>query len=85
MPDYTIVLTQKARKQLDKLSDNIATPILHTIGSLAQNPRPKGYLKLKGREGYRVRSGSYRIIYEILDNQLIVDVITIGHRKDIYD
>jgi mRNA interferase RelE/StbE len=47
--------------------------------------RPQGYKKLKGRDGYRVRVGNYRIIYDIFDSELIVDIITLGHRKDIYE
>jgi mRNA interferase RelE/StbE len=85
MPDYTAVLSKKAQKQLDKLSDNIAEPIFEAIVDLEENPRPQGYKKLKGRDGYRVRVGNYRIIYDIFDSELIVDIITLGHRKDIYE
>ena len=84
MADYTIVLSKKAQKQLDKLSDDIAASIFETISGLENNPRPPGYIKLKGREGYRIRVGNYRVIYDIYDTELIVDVITLGHRKDIY-
>ncbi|MFC0776288.1 type II toxin-antitoxin system RelE family toxin [Terrimonas alba] len=55
------------------------------IYSLADNPRPHGYKKLKGRDAYRIRSGDYRIIYSIFDKILTVEVIAIGHRKDIYE
>jgi mRNA interferase RelE/StbE len=65
MSDYTIELSKKARKQLDKLSDYIANPILNAIADLETNPRPHGYRKLKGRDGYRIRVGNYRIIYYI--------------------
>ena len=85
MPKYTAVLTKKAQKQLDKLSDNIAEPILEAIADLEENPRPQGYIKLKGRDGYRIRVGNYRIIYDIFDTELIVDIITLGHRKEIYE
>lgn len=85
MPDFTIVLSKKAEKQLDKLTDNIANPIFDAISELAFEPRPHGYRKLKGRSGYRIRVGDYRIVYEIIDNELIIDVIAIGHRKDIYE
>lgn len=85
MPNYTIVLSKKAQKQLDKLTDNIANPIFDAILDLAFEPRPHGYKKLKGIKGYRIRVGDYRIVYEIIDNELIVDVIAIGHRKDIYE
>lgn len=84
MPRYIAVLSKKAQKQLDKLPDQIAEPILETISSLEDNPRPIGHKKLKGRDGLRVRVGDYRIIYEIFENELVVDIITLGHRKDIY-
>lgn len=71
MPKYTAVLTKKAQKQLDRLSDNIAGPILEAIAGLEENPRPQGYIKLKGRDGFRVRAGNYRIIYDIYDKELI--------------
>ncbi|NBR14605.1 MAG: type II toxin-antitoxin system RelE/ParE family toxin [Flavobacteriales bacterium] len=85
MPKYTIVLTKKAQKQLDKVSDKIAEQLIESISKLSLNPRPSGYKKLKGRDSYRIRSGNYRIIYEIFDNELIIDVIALGHRKNIYD
>jgi mRNA interferase RelE/StbE len=67
------------------LSDAIADPILSAIGSLSDNPRPQGYKKLKGRKGYRIRVGNYRVIYEIFDEVLLIDVIDLGHRKEIYE
>ena len=85
MPNYTIVLSKRAQKQLDKLSDNIVAPIIKAITGLEDNPQPKGYKKLKGRDGYRIRAGNYRIIYNIFDDELLVDVIKLGHRKDIKD
>ena len=82
---YSIDFSKKAQKNLDKLSDIIAKPILSAIGSLSDNPRPQGYKKLKGRKGYRIRVGNYRVIYEIFDEVLLIDVIDLGHRKDIYE
>jgi mRNA interferase RelE/StbE len=84
MPKYTIVLSRKAQKELDKLSDKIAEPIFNAIEKLEFNPRPVGCKKLKGRDSYRIRVANYRIIYEIFDDILLVDVIDLGHRKDIY-
>lgn len=84
MPDYNVFLSKKAQKQLDSLSDNIAEPIIDAIGKLAKDPRPLGYKKLKGRDGYRIRTGNYRIVYDIFDTELVVDIIALGHRKDIY-
>ncbi|MGA0557680.1 type II toxin-antitoxin system RelE family toxin [Larkinella sp. VNQ87] len=85
MAEYQVVLTRTAQKQLDKLSDAVAGPILEAMQSLAQNPRPPGCKKLKGRAGYRVRKGDYRIIYDVYDDVLVVEVVAIGHRRDIYE
>jgi len=85
MPVYKITISKTAQKQLDKLQDNIANRLIEAIYSLAEDPRPAGCKKLKGRDGYRVREGNYRIIYNIFDNILLIDVIALGHRKDIYD
>ena len=84
MPKYTAVLSKKSQKQLDKLPNQIAEIIFEAILNLEINPKPVGNKKLKGRDGYRVRSGNYRIIYDIYDAELLIDVIAIGHRKDIY-
>jgi mRNA interferase RelE/StbE len=84
MSEYTVSLSKKAAKQLDKLSDKIAEPIFKAIGDLAFDPRPTGCKKLKGREGYRIRIGDYRVIYEVFDHMLLIDVVNLGHRKDIY-
>ncbi len=85
MPDYSITITKTAQKQLDKLTDSMADPIIEAIQNLSHIPRPQGCKKLKGRDGYRIRKGNYRIIYDIYDHILIIDVIAVGHRKDIYD
>ena len=85
MPKYIITLSKKAEKQLDKLNDKIANPILEAISELADEPRPKGCKKLKGRDSYRIRIGDYRVIYNIFDSELIIDIVTLGHRKDIYE
>ncbi len=84
MSSFTVILSKKAQKQLDKFPDIIADPILLAIEGLQNDPRPIGYIKLKNRGGYRIRSGDYRIIYDIFDSELIIDVITLGHRKDVY-
>lgn len=85
MSEYTLSIAKTAQKQLDKLHDNIAAPLINAIAGLAKNLRPHGYKKLKGRDGYRIRVGNYRIIYDICDKVLIVNVIELGDRKDVYD
>jgi mRNA interferase RelE/StbE len=72
MVKYKIEINKKAQKSLDKLSDFIVEPVLSAINDLAENPRPQGYRKLKGRKGYRIRVGDYRVIYEIFDNILLI-------------
>ena len=85
MEHYKVVLLPSAQKQLDKLEDNIAFPIIIVLQQLAINPRPPGYTKLKGRDGFRVRKGDYRIIYDIFDDLLLINIIKIGHRREVYD
>ena len=60
------------------------TKILSCIGSLDENPRQPGCNKLSGQEKYRLRYGRYRIIYSIQDKELIIWVVKVGHRKNIY-
>jgi mRNA interferase RelE/StbE len=85
MPDYQILITKTAQKQLDKLPNSIANTLIQAIQNLSSNPRPNGCKKLKGRNGYRIRKGDFRIIYDLYDKMLIIEVIAIGNRKDIYD
>ena len=85
MYSYTILLSKRAKQQLDKLPDDVVEPIFDAIGNLAENPRPAASKKLKGRDGYRIRIGNHRVIYDIFDNELLIDVITVGYRKDIYE
>lgn len=82
---YKITIARKAIKTLEKISEPHYSQIKISIYQLAEDPRPIGCKKLKGRDGYRIRVGSYRIIYEIFDRVLTIDIIAIGHRKDIYD
>lgn len=82
---YEIVFSKAAIKSLQRIPEPDYSNVLKTINGLAINPHPHGSIKLHGRNGYRVRQGDYRIIYEIVYQRLIVDIIAVGHRKDIYD
>lgn len=83
--NYQIEFTKSASKQLKKLPDDIQQKIKVQIEELATEPRPDGVVKLKNYEDtYRVRVGNYRVLYEIQDELLIVKVIRIGHRQDVY-
>jgi mRNA interferase RelE/StbE len=81
---YTLNFSKQALKELGEIHEPFYSNIKQAIFDLAENPRPHGYKKLKGRDGYRIRVGNYRIIYDIFDTVLVVDIITLGHRKDIY-
>lgn len=81
---YEVTIKKRAIKALTKINEPYYSNIKEAIYGLQDNPRPKGCKKLKGRNAYRLRVASYRIIYQIYDRQLIVDVIDLGHRKDIY-
>ncbi len=85
MPEYKISITKTAQKQLDKLTDSVAGILIEAIQDLTFNPRPHRCKKLKGRNAYRIRRGDFRVIFEISDRILTVEVIAIGDRKDIYD
>jgi mRNA interferase RelE/StbE len=82
---YTIEFRNKVLKALIKINEPHYSAIKKQIYDLADNPRPQGYKKLKGRTGYRIRVGNYRVIYEIFDNVLLIDVIDLGHRQEIYE
>lgn len=81
---YAVFVERYALKQLKKLDKKEVPAIKAAIAGLAENPRPQGYIKLKGEEAYRIRVGNYRIIYEIDDGKITVTVVAVGHRKDIY-
>lgn len=81
---YRIEIRRSAETQLSKLPKKAAARIAEAIDDLAQEPRPHGCKKLKGGAGYRVRVGSYRIIYTIEDDRLVVCVVNVAHRKDAY-
>lgn len=82
---FKLTLKKSVLKSLQDINEPYYSSIKEAIYNLANNPRPYGYRKLKGRNGYRIRVADYRIIYEIFDDILIVEVIDVGHRKNIYE
>ena len=82
---YRVRIERKARKKLARIPDPHYSNIKKAILNLGDNPRPPSCKKLKGRDAFRIRIGNYRVIYEISDKELIVDVVTLGHRKDVYE
>ncbi len=81
---YSIFFSSSVYKELKILSKTEQVKILKRINSLSVNPRPPGCKKLTGQNKYRIRHGDYRIIYTIIDNELIIWVVKVGHRKDVY-
>ena len=81
---FEIKFKKKAIKALSRINNPNYNNIIKVIDNLAENPRPNGYKKLTGRDGYRVRVGSYRIIYDIFDTKLIIEIVNVGSRGDIY-
>ncbi|MBW4469599.1 MAG: type II toxin-antitoxin system RelE/ParE family toxin [Stenomitos rutilans HA7619-LM2] len=83
---YQVFIKSAAQRQLKKLTLATQKDIIALIESLSEEPRPSGCKKLKQRQNqYRVRSGDYRIIYSIEDISLIVRVVKVGHRRDVYE
>lgn len=82
---YTVEFSRPARKQLGGLPANVRVRLARAIDALVENPRPIGVEKLSGYEDrYRIREGDYRIVYIIRDTALVVLILRVGHRKDIY-
>lgn len=84
-PVYRIVVTRPAQKQLLRLPKEATDRLQTAIDALAHDPRPSGVKKLKGREGYRIRVGDYRVLYSIFDAVLLVEVVKVGQRGNFYD
>jgi len=81
---YRVILPKSVQKALNRLPDDTTNRILARLAALETNPRPPDVKKLKGRNGWRIRIGDYRVIYEINDSALQVLVIIAGHRREVY-
>lgn len=82
---YAVELSRGAAKTLRELERKMQLRIVARLQELADNPRPRDAVKLRGETGvYRVREGDYRILYEIFDKRLVVHVLKIGHRREVY-
>ena len=85
MANYEIKVSSTAEKQLRKLSQKDQISVLKRIQELSSEPRPNHSRKLRGQNNvYRVRAGNYRILYSIEDNYLVVIILKVGHRRDVY-
>jgi mRNA interferase RelE/StbE len=79
------LIKTSAAKEIDDIPNRKdRRRIVERIRSLEDEPRPPGCQKLSGQDRYRVRQGVYRIVYSIEDEKLVVQVVKVGHRKDVY-
>jgi mRNA interferase RelE/StbE len=83
---YSLTIKSSAVKEMQDVSDKPALcRLIEKIRSLSTQPRPSGSEKLAGRSNlYRVRQGNYRIIYSVDDQSRVIDVVKVGHRRDVY-
>ena len=85
MARFEILIKRSAAKEIEAISrKKDRQRIVRKIRQLAEDPRPPGSQKLSGRDRYRIRQGPYRIVYSIEDDRLIVYVVKVGHRSDVY-
>lgn len=84
MASYNVLIKRSAAKEIEALPAKDRQRVVTKIQALANNARPPGSEKLSGNDKYRVRQGDYRILYEIVDRDLIVTVVKVGNRRDVY-
>jgi mRNA interferase RelE/StbE len=84
MAKYKITIKKSAVKELQNIPKKDLRRIVKRIQSLSLNPRPQGCQKLSGRNHLRIRQRDYRIVYSVDDKDRIVDIVKIGHRREIY-
>lgn len=81
---YTVRIKRSAEKEMDLLPARTFERMAQAILKLEREPRPKGSRKLRGMQDYRLRVGEYRILYSIDDEARVVEVIAVGHRREVY-
>ena len=84
MASYRLSIKPSAAKEIDALPKNDRIRVIKRIKGLSENPRPPGCEKLSGNDKYRVRQGQYRIVYSISDEELVVLVVKVANRKEVY-
>ena len=81
---YTVILKRSAETELDRLPAQLHERISQKLLRLEDTPRPQGVQKLQGQDRYRIRIGEYRVLYVIDDRAKTVEIVAIGHRRDVY-
>jgi len=81
---YTVYLKRSAEKELKELPTKLHDKIVEALLLLRENPFPRNVKKLHGREGFRIRVGSYRVLYLVDDEKKKIEVVSVGDRKEVY-
>ena len=84
MASFELRVRPSVAKDLKAILRQSVLRILDKIESLREDPRPVGCEKLSGQERYRIRQGCYRIVYSVFDDEIVVEIVKVGHRKDVY-
>lgn len=84
MASYKLLIKPSAAKEIESLPKKDRLRVIQRIQELSEDPRPPGSEKLSGQEKYRVRQGSYRIVYSVSDKEIVVIVVKVGHRREVY-
>lgn len=84
MEKYRVLVRKSVSKDLDRITKKDMRRVVKAMRALSDDPRPPQSKKLSGDEKYRLRCGAYRIIYEIQDEQLVICIVRIRHRRDVY-
>ena len=81
---YEVWIKKSAEKEIRGVPNPLRRRLIDRIRALAENPRPTGSIKLTGRDARRLRVGAYRIVYTVENTRLVVEVVKVGHRRDVY-
>ena len=84
MASFKLLIKPSAVKDIEGLPDKDRSRVVYRIQGLAEDPRPRGCEKLSGDDKYRIRQGKYRILYQINDDEVVVVVVRVAHRKQAY-
>lgn len=84
MASYSLVIKRSAAKELEDVPRKDRLRLIERIHALALEPRPAGAEKLSGNDKYRIRQGTYRVVYEIDDKVVVVTIVKVAHRREVY-
>jgi mRNA interferase RelE/StbE len=85
MGSYRIEWKRSALRELRQISNEVIPRIIHSVEQLSSDPFPTGVRKIAGAEHtYRIRIGDYRVIYSVIEDHLLIEIVRVGHRKDVY-